>query len=212
MAALSIDQIGGLLASFEVRPTLVEDVLREQLKDSDLQKLAEEAGKGLRMDYQLRADKVLIKKGRIYVPKDLALKQAILEEAHSSAYVRHPGNTKMYRTLKKSYWWPDQLAKLYVDRIVSQFGAPVSITDGQSKRTIHTLEDMLRACILQFKGSWDTHLSLIEFTSNNSYHLSIGIAPYEALYGRPCRTLICWDEVGERKLLGPKLVQQTDIR
>ena len=82
-------------------------------------------------------------------------------------------------------------------------------TDGQSERTIQKLEDMLRACVIEFKGSWDTHLSLMEFTYNNSYQSSIGMAPFEALYGRKCRTPVCWDEVGERKLIGPKLVKIT---
>ena len=63
--------------------------------------------------------------------------------------------------------------------------------DGQSERTIQTLEDMLRACVIEFKGSWDTHLSLMEFTYNNSYQSSIGMAPFEALYGRKCRTPVC---------------------
>ncbi|KAA0059240.1 putative DNA/RNA polymerases superfamily protein [Cucumis melo var. makuwa] len=82
-------------------------------------------------------------------------------------------------------------------------------TDGQSERTIQTLEDMLRACVLQLKGSWDTHLPLMEFSYNNNYQSSIGMAPYEALYGRPCRTLVCWNEVGERKLVDPELIQIT---
>ena len=82
-------------------------------------------------------------------------------------------------------------------------------TDGQSERTIQTLEDMLRACVIEFKGSWDTHLSLMEFAYNNSYQSSIDMAPFEALYGRKCRTPVCWDEVGERRLIGPELVQVT---
>ncbi|XP_038885899.1 uncharacterized protein LOC120076205 [Benincasa hispida] len=92
-AVLSVDQAGGLIASFQVGPTLVDDILREQLKDSDLHKLAEEVGKGLRMDYQLRADRVLLKEGRVCVTNTLTLKQAILKEAHSSAYAMHPGYT-----------------------------------------------------------------------------------------------------------------------
>ena len=64
-------------------------------------------------------------------------------------------------------------------------------TDGQSERTIQTLEDMLRACVMDFAGSWDEHLPLMEFAYNNSYHSSIGMPPYEALYGRKCRTPIC---------------------
>ena len=82
-------------------------------------------------------------------------------------------------------------------------------TDGQSERTIQTLEDMHRACVIEFKGSWDMHLSLMEFAYNNSYQSSIGMAPFEALYGRKCRTPVCWDEVGERRLIGPELVQIT---
>jgi hypothetical protein len=82
-------------------------------------------------------------------------------------------------------------------------------TDGQSERTIQTLEDLLRSCVLEFGGNWEDLLPLVEFTYNNSYQASIGMAPYEALYGRKCRTPICWDEIGERKLLGPKMVQIT---
>ena len=63
--------------------------------------------------------------------------------------------------------------------------------------------------MLEFKGSWDRYLPLMEFAYNNSYQSSIEMAPYEALYGRKCRTLLCWDEIGERKLLGPEIVQVT---
>ncbi|GJX94888.1 putative reverse transcriptase domain-containing protein [Tanacetum coccineum] len=70
-------------------------------------------------------------------------------------------------------------------------------TDGQSERTIQTLEDMLRACVLDFGKGWDKHLPLVEFSYNNSYHTSINAAPFEALYGRKCRSPICWAEVGD---------------
>ena len=81
-------------------------------------------------------------------------------------------------------------------------------TDDQSERTIQTLEDMLRMCVMDFGGQWDSHLPLIEFAYNNSYYASIERASYEALYGRKCRSLLCW-EVGERQLTGPELVQIT---
>nr|GEZ83096.1 putative reverse transcriptase domain-containing protein [Tanacetum cinerariifolium] len=71
-------------------------------------------------------------------------------------------------------------------------------TDGQSERTIQTLEDMLRACVLDFGKGWDKHLPLVEFSYNNSYHTSIKAAPFEALYGRKCRSPICWAEIGDR--------------
>jgi len=82
-------------------------------------------------------------------------------------------------------------------------------TDGQTERTIQTLEDMLRACILEDGGSWNNHLPLIEFSYNKSYHSSIGMAPYEALYGRKCRTPLCWAEVGDKGIIGPEFVQET---
>ncbi|KAL0458159.1 UNVERIFIED_CONTAM: Transposon Ty3-I Gag-Pol polyprotein [Sesamum latifolium] len=82
-------------------------------------------------------------------------------------------------------------------------------TDGQSERTIQTLEDMMRACVIEFRGNWDDHLPLIEFAYNNSFHSSIGMAPYEALYGRKCRSPICWDIEGLRQFEGPELVQET---
>nr|GEX69053.1 retrotransposable element Tf2 [Tanacetum cinerariifolium] len=82
-------------------------------------------------------------------------------------------------------------------------------TDGQSERTIQTLEDMLRACAMDFGRNWDTHLPLVEFSYNNSYHSSIKCALFEALYGRRCRTPIAWTEVGGGKLLGPEIVQET---
>nr|GFB00234.1 putative reverse transcriptase domain-containing protein [Tanacetum cinerariifolium] len=71
-------------------------------------------------------------------------------------------------------------------------------TDGQSERTIQSLEDMLRACVIDFGGSWDVHLPLPEFSYNNSYHSSIRCAPFEALYGRKYRSLVLWDEIGKR--------------
>ncbi|KAJ9558260.1 hypothetical protein OSB04_012874 [Centaurea solstitialis] len=82
-------------------------------------------------------------------------------------------------------------------------------TDGQSERTIQTLEDMLRACVLDFRGSRDNYLSLAEFSYNNSYHASIGMPPYEMLYGRRCRTPICWGEVGQQELGSTEIVQKT---
>jgi len=82
-------------------------------------------------------------------------------------------------------------------------------TDGQSERTIQILEDMLRACMLDFKGSWEDHLHLAEFTYNNSYQASIKMAPFEALYGRKCRSPLCWDDIGDRRLLGTEIITQT---
>ena len=82
-------------------------------------------------------------------------------------------------------------------------------TDGQSERTIQVLEDMLRACVLDHKGSWEEHLPLVEFAYNNNYQASIQMAPYEALYGRPCRSPLCWTDVRQSSITGPDLIRDT---
>src|SRR5262249_3896506 len=77
---------------------------------------------------------------------------------------------------------------------------------------IQTLEDMLRMCVIDFGGQWDWHLPLIKFAYNNIYHTSIDMAPYKALYGRKYRFLVCWEEVGDRRLADPELIQITSER
>nr|GEX37836.1 reverse transcriptase domain-containing protein [Tanacetum cinerariifolium] len=82
-------------------------------------------------------------------------------------------------------------------------------TDGQSERTIQTLEDMLRACVIDFGSGWDKHLPLAEFSYNNSYHASIKATPFETLYERKCRSPVCWSEVGDSQLTGPEMIHET---
>nr|GEU85104.1 putative reverse transcriptase domain-containing protein [Tanacetum cinerariifolium] len=82
-------------------------------------------------------------------------------------------------------------------------------TDGQSERTIQTLEDMLRTCVIEFGKGWVNHFPLVEFSYNNSNHASIKAALFEALYGRKCRSLVYWNEVEEFHLTGPEIVQET---
>ena len=81
-------------------------------------------------------------------------------------------------------------------------------TDGQSERTIQVLEDMLRACVLEFGGQWDQFLPLTEFAYNNSYHSSIQMAPFEALYGSSCRTPVGWFESTEPRSRGTDLIKE----
>nr|GEV66524.1 putative reverse transcriptase domain-containing protein [Tanacetum cinerariifolium] len=84
-----------------------------------------------------------------------------------------------------------------------------SETDRQSERTIQTLTNMLRACVIDFVNGWVTQLPLVEFSYNNSYHASIKAAPFKELYGRKCRSPVCWAEVRQVQLTGPELVQET---
>nr|GEX66992.1 reverse transcriptase domain-containing protein [Tanacetum cinerariifolium] len=81
-------------------------------------------------------------------------------------------------------------------------------TDGHGERTIQTLEDMMRACVMDIRKGWDRHPPLVEFSYNNNYHTSIKVAPFEALYGRKCRSPICWGEIGDAQLTGPEIVHE----
>ncbi|GJU77860.1 putative reverse transcriptase domain-containing protein [Tanacetum coccineum] len=98
-------------------------------------------------------------------------------------------------------------AKVYV---VGNAGANPACSCGtQRERTIQTLEDMLRACAIDFGNGWVNHLPLGEFSYNNSYHTSIKAAPFEALYGQKCHSPVCWTEVKEVQILSPELIQET---
>ncbi|GJT90239.1 putative reverse transcriptase domain-containing protein [Tanacetum coccineum] len=82
-------------------------------------------------------------------------------------------------------------------------------TYGEIERTIQTLKDMLRARVIDFGKGWERHLPMVEFSYNNSYHASIKAAPFEALYGRKCRSPVCWAKVGDVQLTGPEIIHET---
>ncbi|GJR70749.1 putative reverse transcriptase domain-containing protein [Tanacetum coccineum] len=134
----------------------------------------------------------------------------------------------MYQ-LKEGYnWWPNMKAinATYVQQagtaagqdyylwysIGYEYSLPSRDRRSGSRRTIQTLEDKLRACVLDFGKGWDKHLPLVEFSYNNSYHTSIKAALFEALYGRKCRSPICWAEVGDSQLTGPEIIHETTER
>nr|GEW32619.1 putative reverse transcriptase domain, ribonuclease H-like domain, aspartic peptidase domain protein [Tanacetum cinerariifolium] len=249
-------------------------------------------------------DGTLCLNSRSWLPCYGDLQTVIMHESQKSKYSIHPGSEKMYRDIKKLYWWPNMKANIstYVSKcltcakvkaehqrpsgllvqpktperkwdnitmdfvtklpkssqgydtiwvIVDQLtksaifmpireidpldklarmclkekslqkalGTSLDMstayhpkTDGQSERTIQTLEDMLRAYIIEFANGWVKHLPLVEFSYNNSYHASIKAAPFEALYGRKCRSPVCWAEkgvvrFGKRGKLNPRCVE-----
>jgi hypothetical protein len=323
---IKIHEPGVSLMTLQVKPTLLEEILEKQKGDKDLQDLREEIEGGKQPEFRIDQEGMLRFRDRLCVPNDAELKRKILDEAHFSLYTIHPGSTKMYHDIKKTFWWTnmkreiakfvaecdtcqrvkaehqkpagflkplsipiwkweeigmdfilglprtpsgndaiwvivdrltksahfipikktfslEKLAKLYIQEIVSLHGVPLRIvsdrdarfvsrfwqslqkalgtkldfstayhpqTDGQTERVNQILEDMLRSCALEFQGAWDDYLPLAEFAYNNSYQSSIKMAPYEALYGRKCGTPICWDEVGERKMLGPEIIQDME--
>nr|GFB44264.1 putative reverse transcriptase domain-containing protein [Tanacetum cinerariifolium] len=106
----------------------------------------------------------------------------------------------------------DKLARIYLKENTLGTRLDMSTTyhpetDGQSERTIQTLEDMLRVCAIDFGKGWDNHLPLVEFSYDDSYHATIKAAPFEALYGRKCRSPVCWTEVREAQIL--ELIKET---
>ncbi|KAK1432277.1 hypothetical protein QVD17_09172 [Tagetes erecta] len=309
-----------------VTPHILDDIREAQVKSLAAQDPRKERMKGIVDKLEENENKIKMRFGRIWIPRFCEVKTLLLDEAHKSRYSVHPGATKMYRDLKRNYWWPgmkrdiakyvakcltcaqvkaehqkpcgmlqpleipvwkweditmdlvtklpktkkghdaiwvvvdrltksahflaireayssERMAEIYVNDIVSRHGVPVTIvsdrdtrftsrywrkfqeemgtkllistayhpqTDGQTERTIQTLIDMLRACIIDFGGNWDEHLPLVEFSYNNSYHASIKMAPFEMLYGRKCRTPVSWGEVGQRELAHKDVVAKTN--
>ncbi|KAL6189166.1 hypothetical protein ACLB2K_040556 [Fragaria x ananassa] len=105
---LAVDEVGALVASFHVRPVLVDKVREAQYNDPSIVRLMEKAANGVAKNFSVRRDGSLLFKSRLCVPKrNEELKFELMEEAHSSAYAAHPGSTKMYQTLKDYYWWPN---------------------------------------------------------------------------------------------------------
>ncbi|GJW04255.1 putative reverse transcriptase domain-containing protein [Tanacetum coccineum] len=208
-----------------VYPDLSEKILKAQteaMKEENVK--AENLGRLIKPIFEIRSDGIRYFDKRIWLPLYGGIRDLIMHESHKSKYSIHPGSDKMYQDLKKLYWVPvsiisdrdSQFASGFWRSLQNALGTEVNMStayhpkmDGQSERIIQTLEDMLRACVIDFGKSWDRHLPLVEFSYNNSYHASIKAAPFEALYGRKCRSPICWSEVGDSQLTGPELVRET---
>ncbi|GJU36703.1 putative reverse transcriptase domain-containing protein [Tanacetum coccineum] len=174
--------------------------------------------------FEVRSDGMKCLKGRVWLPLFGGLRGLIMLESHKSKYSIHPGSDKMYHDLRKLYWWPNMKADIatyvIVDRLTkSAHFIPMNekykmenLTRLSLKEIVcrrETLEDMLRAYVIDFGSGWDKHLHLAEFSYNNNYHASIKAAPFEALYERKCRSPICWSEVGDVQLTRPEMIRET---
>ncbi|WVZ97159.1 hypothetical protein U9M48_042714 [Paspalum notatum var. saurae] len=279
------------VATFEVEPTLEQEIRNHQKTDEKVQEIREQIKVGKAPHFHEDEQGTVWYKNRICVPDVDSIKKLILSEAHDTAYSIHPGSTKMYHDLKERFWWygmkrvvaeyvavcdtcqrvkaehqrpagllqplkiPEwkweeismdfivglprtqkgynsiwvvvdrltkvahfipvnttysgaRLAKLYISRILHdsldsklRFSTAYHPqTDGQTERTNQILEDMLRACAIQYGTSWDKSLPYAEFSYNNSYQPSLKKSPFEALYGKRCRTPLFWNQTGEKQI------------
>ncbi|GKD52434.1 putative reverse transcriptase domain-containing protein, partial [Tanacetum coccineum] len=191
-------------------------ILEAQNKASKDLNTPEEMLRGLDKQMERKGDGGLYFVDRKWVPSTGNVRTLIMDEAHAMKYSIHPGADKMYHDLRDMYWWSGIKKDIAMYTLQKALGTRLDMStayhpqiDGQSERTIQTLEDMLRACVIDFGGNWDIHLPLVEFSYNNSYHTSIKCAPFEALYERKCRSPIIWAEVGESQLIGPEIMQET---
>nr|GEZ89897.1 putative reverse transcriptase domain-containing protein [Tanacetum cinerariifolium] len=220
-----------------VHPKLPSQILEGQNEALKEENVKNENLRGMDESFEIRPDGTRYIKNQSWLPLFGGLRDLIMHESHKSKYSIHLSFDKMYHDLKKLYWWPNMKAIIteYVgkcltcSRVKAECQKPSGLlslqnalgtqldmstayhpeTDGQSERTIQTFEDMPRACVIDFRKGWDRHLPLIEFSYNNSYHASIKVASFEALYGQKCRSPICWAEVRDIQLMGPEIIHET---
>ncbi|XP_070048895.1 uncharacterized protein [Nicotiana tomentosiformis] len=192
---LDISELSRVSACVDSQSSLYDRIRERQYDGPYLLILRDTVQHGDAKEVTIGDDGTLRMQGRLCVPYVDGLCDLILQEAHS------PRLTKSAHIIPAmTTYSSDQLARIYINEIVRLHGVP-------SERTIQILEDMLCACVMEFGGSWDQFLPLEDFAYNNSYQFSIQIAPYEALYGRWCRSLVGWFVLGEARLLGTDLVQ-----
>ncbi|GJV29673.1 putative reverse transcriptase domain-containing protein [Tanacetum coccineum] len=184
----------------------------------------------------LKKEQLYAKEGNVMLPMVVPTTRNLVndecggynQEGYQGKIVQNfsSGSEKMYHSMKKAILVAHlkaDIARMLANGLTvvprsfqKALGTDISMStayhpeiNSQSERTIQTLKDMLRACVIDFGKGWVKHLPLAEFSYNNSYHASIKAAPYEALYGRKCRSPVCWAEVGEAQLTGPEFIQET---
>ncbi|KAH0693675.1 hypothetical protein KY285_020772 [Solanum tuberosum] len=226
---------GGIVVMNGAESSLVSEVKEKQDQDPILLELKANIHKQKRIMEEAHSSRYSIHPGFTKMYRDLrevywwsSMKKGIVEFVAKcpncqQVKVEHQSPSGLAKNIELLEWkWeminmdlitglPRQRCKIYyrvLEVIPERLGSKVNLSTAFHLQTNDMLNDMLRACVIYFKGNWDDHLPLIEFAYNNSYHSSIQIAPYEVLYGRKCRSPIGWFEVGEAGLIGPNLVHQ----
>ncbi|GJT07601.1 putative reverse transcriptase domain-containing protein [Tanacetum coccineum] len=198
---------------------ILQSSIKDRILAAQKEAVNEFAGlqKGLNEMIEQRSDGTLYYLDRIWVPlkgeegiaMDFVTKLPRTSIGHDTIWVI------MDRLTKYAHFLPmhedykmERLARLYLNEIVARHGVPILIISDRDSRFTSRFWQSI-ACVLDFGGSWDVHLPLVEFSYNNSYHYSMRCAPFEALYGRKCHSPIMWAKVREGQLIGPELVQET---
>ncbi|GKB65592.1 putative reverse transcriptase domain-containing protein, partial [Tanacetum coccineum] len=197
-------------------PKQICEAHREAMKRKNVK--AENLGRLIKPIFEFRLDRTRCFGNRVWLPRYGGLRVlGLCMSPHKSKYSIHPDQIRCNKDLKICWVFVAANEK----RILATYrslqkalGTNLDMstayhpqTNGQSKRTIQTLEDMFRACVIDFGNSWDHHFPFVEFSYNNSYHASIKSAPYEALYERKYRSPVCWSEVRDSQLTGPELIR-----
>ncbi|WVZ94709.1 hypothetical protein U9M48_040573 [Paspalum notatum var. saurae] len=217
-----------------VDPSKVSAVVEWEIPSNVKEGVKKRINEGRVGNFTLDAVGAIRFRGRLCVPQKAQVKEDILREAHRSHYTVHPGENKMYRDLKKNYWW--KRMKIDVAKNVASCGVcqRVKIQHKRFAGKLQPLDVPLwpwddiamdfvvglprtpkrkdAIWVVVDRLSKEDHLPLVESACNNSYHASIKCVPFEALYGRKCRSPLCWDVVGEKSVLGPDWVQKTSER
>nr|GEZ99285.1 reverse transcriptase domain-containing protein [Tanacetum cinerariifolium] len=196
-----------------IHPKLPSQILKAQTEAIKEENIKAKNLQGIDKTFEIRPDGTRCIKNQSWLQLLGNLRDLIIHESHKSKYSIHPGSDKMYQDLKKICWWPNMKALIAeYHALGTQLDMSMAYhleTNGQSERTIQTLKDMLRACVIDFGKGWEKHLPLVEFSYNNSYHASIKVAPFKALYGQKCRSPACWAEVGDVQLTRPEIIHET---
>ncbi|KAG8503513.1 hypothetical protein CXB51_001473 [Gossypium anomalum] len=198
---------GSLLAKLQVKPTWVDQIRENQLRDESLVSRFQQVKKGETSVFGLNSEGVLCFRGRVCISKDSDLRQSILKEAHGGLCAMHPGGNKLYRDLRELYWWPGlkrevtefvgkcltcqqvkaehqlpsgllQLVKIPLWKWLTKSTHFIPVRTDYSLQKLAKLyvaeiilEDMLRGCVIDFRGNWEDYLPLAEFAYNDSYQV-----------------------------------------
>ncbi|WVZ89871.1 LOW QUALITY PROTEIN: hypothetical protein U9M48_036222 [Paspalum notatum var. saurae] len=200
------------LYSLIIEPIIKDQIIAAQKKDKGMAQIRDGINERKKACFRLDEEGVLWFKNRLVVPKDMELRRKILHEAHTSMFTMHPGCNKMYQDLKQKFWWTRM--KQEIAKYVSECDVCQRVKADHLKPA-GTLQPL---AVPAWKWE-DVHMDFIVglpctqkgiFAYNNSYQKSLEMAPFEALYGRRCRTPLNWSEPGERVTFGPDLVTQAE--